>query len=254
MLKFVKKLLFKLMPIEAYLRLVSSLYIKLISAGFLKKQYPEIHYLRTLIKPGFNCIDIGANLGYYSVFMSRWATPAGKVIAVEPMPLFGKIWQGNMLMNRCTNITLVPNALGSENKTVRMTTPVIDGVLRHGLTKVSDTNKDSDTTAQSIDVQMITPTQAFATLQKIDFIKIDVEGYEQYIIKEMLPLINTHKPIVQAELSGDENRTNVLAMLHELKYELYILANDALAPIPYADATNYDCDFYFKHPYGIGYN
>lgn len=254
MLVFLKKILFKLLPIEAYLRLVSSLYIKLISADFLQKQYPEIHYLRTLIKPGFNCIDIGANLGYYSVFMSKWATPAGKVIAVEPMPLFGKIWQGNILMNRCTNITLVPNALGAENKIVRMTTPVIDGVLRHGLTKVSDTNKDSNTTAQSIDVQMITPTEAFAAMTKIDFIKIDVEGYEQYIIKEMFSLLNTHKPIVQAELSGTENRANVLALFTELKYEIYVLQHQQLVAINYSDATNYDCDFYFKHPYGIAYN
>ncbi len=254
MLTFIKQLLFKLLPIEAYLRLVSSLYIKLISAGFLQKQYPEIHYLRTLVKPGFNCIDIGANLGYYSVFMSKWATQSGKVIAVEPMPLFGKIWQGNILMNRCTNITLVPNALGDERKTVRMTTPVVDGVLRHGLTKVSDTNTDSAITAQSIDVQMITPTEAFATMTKIDFVKIDVEGYEQYIIKEMLPLLNTHKPIVQAELSGTENRANVLAMFTELRYEIHILKAQQLVAINYADATNYDCDFYFKHPYGIAYN
>ncbi|MDD4848859.1 MAG: FkbM family methyltransferase, partial [Bacteroidales bacterium] len=78
---------YKLLGLKKYLRLVSKVYIKQIEKGRMKEQYPEIHFLKTIINQGATCIDIGANLGYYSYFLSKYVGKAGKVYAVEPISL-----------------------------------------------------------------------------------------------------------------------------------------------------------------------
>ncbi|MDD4149846.1 MAG: hypothetical protein PHE33_07440, partial [Bacteroidales bacterium] len=62
-MKIFRVILYKIFGLKVYLKIVSKLYIKYISCGFGKDKYPELHYLNSIIKPGFVCIDIGANLG-----------------------------------------------------------------------------------------------------------------------------------------------------------------------------------------------
>ena len=90
--KKLRSLLLQTLGTESYLGLVSSTYIRLIQAGFLKSKYPELFYLKELIMPGFVCVDIGANVGYYSVFLSQYAGKMGAVHAIEPVPIFGNVF------------------------------------------------------------------------------------------------------------------------------------------------------------------
>src|SRR5437773_815579 len=93
---FLRKFLLALLGKKGYYIIISRIYISLTSSGFLKKKYPELFYLNKIIKPGFVCIDIGANMGYYSTFMSRLAGKDGKVFSVEPVPLFADILKLNL--------------------------------------------------------------------------------------------------------------------------------------------------------------
>ena len=113
--KAIRKLLVNLLGFEGYIRLISSIYLKLVGAGLLAKKYPELFYLKKIIKPGFYCLDIGANLGYYSTFLSKLAGPSGKVLAVEPVPVFQEIWRDNVKASGVQNLELLPYALGGEN-------------------------------------------------------------------------------------------------------------------------------------------
>ena len=94
--KKLRAFLLKALGYEKYLALISDVYIRLIKSGFLAKKYPELFYLKQIIKPGFVCIDIGANVGYYSSFLSNHVTSTGKVIAVEPVPLFANVFELNL--------------------------------------------------------------------------------------------------------------------------------------------------------------
>ena len=140
-MKLVRKILVKILGFKGYLRLISRVYITMIRKGMKKDQYPEIHHLRNVLKPGMCVVDIGANLAYYSSVMSDMVGENGKVIAIEPIPLFAEVFKRNT-KNR-NNIQLFVVALGSENKTVTMGIPVVNGLIRHGLSQIIDEHIES---------------------------------------------------------------------------------------------------------------
>ena len=246
-MKAIRKLLVKVLGFEGYIRLVSKIYLQVVSAGLLAKNYPELFFLKKIIKPGFYCLDIGANLGYYSTFLSKLAGPQGKVLAVEPVPMFQKIWCDNVKASGIPNLELLPYALGGENTRIQMGTPERDGLLHHGMTKV--TTSADEKYARTYDVEMKVPDELFRNLNRLDFVKCDVEGFEYPVFSHLQATLQKFKPIIQTELNGTQNREKVISLLQNLGYQLYILSPNQTLTL-YADArdlTNHAGDFYFKH-------
>lgn len=245
-MKLLRKTLIRLLGFDNYLRLVSKAYLGLVRSGMLQKQYPELFFLRRIIRPGAWCLDIGANLGYYSTFLSQLAGPKGKVFAVEPIPLFQDIWRQNVKQSGVDNLVLYPYALGSENGTIRMGTPERDGLLRHGMTKVMASAEE--TYGRTYEVPMRIPDELFADLPKLDFIKCDVEGFESQVFASLQGTIRRFKPLIQTELNGVENRLQVTRLLHSLGYGAFVLTNgETLRKIEEAQLSEVEsADFYFK--------
>jgi FkbM family methyltransferase len=242
--KLLRATLLQTLGHERYLALVSDVYIRLIRNGFLKKKYPELFHLKELVKPGFVCVDIGANVGYYSVFLSKYAGKDGLVHAVEPVDLFARIFTKNIASFGIGNVTLHHTALGGENKMIRMGTPVIDGVFRHGLTKVIDGRDDAD--MRTYEVKMQVPDQLFSGLARFDFLKCDVEGYEVFIMPHFMKTIGRFKPLIQMEISSKENREQIFDLFLPLGYKVCRLLNGRLAALDKDEAMNYEAgDFYF---------
>ena len=230
---------------ENYLSLVSSTYIRLIANGRLKKKYPELFFLEKLIQPGFTCVDIGANVGYYSVFLSKYAGKTGHVYSVEPVPMFANVFLKNTKSFALNNITLYQVALGAEQKEITLETPVLDGVFRHGLTKVVD--QASNTGGLSYKAQMLVADNLFKDLARLDFLKCDVEGYEVYLFPQMKDTIQKFKPLIQIEISEEENRRKMLDLFQSWNYSPYRLKDEQLVKLTSNEALSYDeGDFYFK--------
>jgi FkbM family methyltransferase len=243
--KKLRSLLQQTLGTESYLGLISSTYIQLIKAGFLKEKYPELFYLKELIQPGYVCVDIGANVGYYSVFLSKYAGASGMVHAIEPVPIFGNIFLRNVKKFAGNNIRLYRCALGSERKEVSLGTPVIDGVFRHGLTKIIEGNPTES--AETYKAQMEVADELFATIPKIDFLKCDVEGYEIILFPQMISTLKRCKPIIQMEISSVENREKIISLLAPLSYRIYKLNQNQLIEMTKEEALYFERgDFYFK--------
>ncbi|GAB2527233.1 FkbM family methyltransferase [Rufibacter soli] len=245
-MKLLRKLLVKTLGFESYLRLVSRMYIIMIGSGRGRDKYPELFFLRKIIRPGSTCLDIGANLGYYSTFLSKLAGPTGKVLAVEPVPLFGRIWKDNVRASGVDNLTLLPYALGGENTTIEMGTPVRDGLVHHGMTKIASSAQEQY--AQTYQVEMRVPDELFADLDRLDFIKCDVEGYEHQVFAHLQETIKKFKPLIQTELNGTDNRKAVIEILTGLGYGVYTLSpKQTLTPCSPFEVYQYQGgDFYFK--------
>lgn len=247
MMKQLRKLLVRTLGFERYIRLVSRVYLRLVGSGWGRQQYPELFFLEKLVRPGFVCLDIGANLGYYSVALSKLVGAQGQVLAVEPIPDFQAIWKDNVRLSGFANLTLLPYALGGENSTVQMGTPERNGLLHHGMTKVAASNPHEHY-ARTYEVPMRVPDELFAHLPRLDFVKCDVEGFEYEVFRHMQETLRRFRPLIQTELNGLENRRAVAGLLAELGYKPFVLS-ERLELVPCSPAqleSAVTADFYFQ--------
>ncbi len=248
-MKTIRKILVKLVGIKTYLSWVSKIYITLINFGFSKSKYAELYFTQKIVNEGDTVLDIGANLSYYSYFLAKKIGNSGRLLAVEPIPLFAQVWENNMAKYKTENITLFNCALGDEEKkAVDMSIPIVDGVVRHGLTKI-DGQKNEKVHEKLLEfkVPMHIGDQLLAkeNLTQLNYLKCDVEGYEQFVMPSLKNTLSKFKPLIQIELNGKANRENVVKFLLPLNYSIYILVTDSLKQIQQSEIHDYNQDFYF---------
>lgn len=249
LMKTIRKILVKVVGIKTYLSWVSKIYITLINFGFSKSKYSELYFTQKIVKEGDTVLDIGANLSYYSYFLAKKIGNSGMLMAVEPIPLFAEVWKKNMSKYKTENIKLFNCALGNEEKNeVNMSIPIVNGVVRHGLTKV-DGQKNAKAHEKLLEfkVPMHIGDNLLLNekLTQLNYLKCDVEGYEQFVMPSLKNTISKFKPLIQIELNGKENRENVVGFLLPLNYSIYILANNRLKQINPSEIHDYNQDFYF---------
>ena len=197
----IHKILYRTLPLEGYLRVVSRMFFlwQRLGIGRYAPATEYVYHLPQLVRPGDTAIDIGANLGYYARTISRLAGPAGCVYAVEPVAPIRKVLSRNL--RRCANAEIVPYALGTENKPITMANDSAreTGYFGTGQNFVNDGG------------------QLFGKLERLDFVKCDIEGYEVVVMNEMRPLLEKFRPAVLIE-TGGANRPQIVALFTELGY------------------------------------
>ena len=225
-----KQLLYKLLGVRNYLIVVSRLFFISYNLGWLKKNKTfDCHYfIQKLVLKGDHVIDIGANLGYYSKVFAQLVGPTGKVFSVEPVTLFRKILAINT--SGYKNTTIIPYALGTEDdKPITMGIPKSNKYLRHGLTRVLDNHED-EPLEFTFSEKMFTPATLFGKLERCDYIKCDVEGYEIHIIPHLGFLLSKHKPVIQIEIEP-VNRKTIIEYLAKYTYSAFYLQGEQLFPV-----------------------
>ncbi|MDR1610837.1 MAG: FkbM family methyltransferase [Candidatus Symbiothrix sp.] len=228
----IKRFIYRSLGQYNYLRLLQRGYFLAYHAGWLKrnKMYALHYFVKNLIKKGDVVVDIGANLGYYSILFAKWTGPAGKVYSVEPIRIYNKIFQEKA--RKYPNIQLYPYALGLEEKRVELVSSPHVGYLSTGLPHVYNSEKDGKIENQEFrfEAQMKIPSVLFNDLERIDYIKCDIEGFEYIVLSDMKEIIRRCKPIVQVEV-WPENEERILALFEELKYTPFKVLNNQLVAI-----------------------
>jgi FkbM family methyltransferase len=226
---FIKKALYRVLGVRNYLLVVSRLFFIAYYSGLLKKDKTfNCHYfIRKLIRKGDHVIDIGANLGYYSRLFARLVGSGGRVYCVEPVSLFRKVLKINT--SGFKNTTIIPYAIGiGDNKSIQMGIPKSNKYLRHGLTRVLETD-EKELFEFTFTEKMYTPASLFGNLARCDYIKCDVEGYEIYIVPQLKFLLKPFQPIIQIEIEP-VNWKLINNFLLSLSYSAFYLQDDFLFP------------------------
>ncbi len=239
----IKQILYKLLGVKNYLIVISRMFFISYSLGLLKKNRSfDCHYfINKLIRKRDVVIDIGANLGYYSRLFAKLVGSKGKVISVEPVSLFRQILTINT--SGFKNATIIPYALGTEdNKSIVMGIPKSNKYLRHGLTRVLDKNEDQ-VFEYKFTEKMFTPATLFAGLDRCDYIKCDVEGYEIHIIPQLEFLLKPFQPIIQIEIETI-NRKPISDFLASLSYSAFYLKDEHLLAVG-ENSDQIDSDLFF---------
>ena len=220
--KLFHRLLYRLLSLEGYLRVVSRLFFltRALGIGRRGRSVEYNDHLPNLVSRGATAIDIGANLGYYTRPLADIVGAEGRVYAVEPVPVIFDVLKRNVAGRE--NVTLLNYALGEDERTIEMANDSVAaaGYFGTGRNFVSDGELSGE--AIRFTAQMRRGSRLFAEVGKIDFIKCDIEGYERVVIPELKPLIERHHPTVLIETDGD-TRHEIIKMFSDMGYRAYML-------------------------------
>jgi len=137
--------------------------------------------LRKFLKPGMSFIDVGANVGFYTVIAGHLVGNEGKVIAFEPQRDLVKLLRSNIEINRLTNVSIEAVALG-----VRRSEDFLYQVSKSNDGQATlQLNDDEQVIGQPIPVHVNTLDRALADkrIEEVHGIKIDVEGAEVMVLE-----------------------------------------------------------------------
>ncbi len=165
--------------------------------GKLTYQYKKIKAALEHVKDCRNAVDIGAHVGFWSMHLVKHFQ---HVDAFEPIPLHAKLFK----MNVQGNYTLHQVALGEKRGTVEIQVPEemtgcshIASVGMHpGLVQVA--HPDREKVWRNIPIHCLDEF----VLTDVDFIKIDVEGFERAVVQGAEQTIRTCKPVMVVEQKG----------------------------------------------------
>lgn len=166
---------------------------------------PTIKFLEEYIKKGHVIIDIGANVGYHTLIFSKLTGENGFVYAFEPEPLNYKTLKKNVDLNNLDNVRCVNKAISEKQETLDFFVSNSFNKGTHSL--VYNPIQHSQ---ESIKIDAI-PLSHFILendLNKIDFIKIDVEGAEYEVIKGMETSLIEYKPTLLVEINNEAQETH----------------------------------------------
>lgn len=220
--KLFHRILYRLLSLENYLRVVSRMFFlyRALGLGRGGRALEYVYHLPQLVKQGDKVIDIGANLGYYTCPLADLVGEEGRVYAVEPVPVIFSVLKRNVGKRR--NVELLNYALGEECRTIEMANDSVAsaGYFGTGRNFVSEGELSKD--AVRFTAQMQRGSELFGAMEQIDFIKCDIEGYERVVLPELRPLIEKFHPTVLVETDG-ESRQQMIKMFTELGYSAYML-------------------------------
>jgi FkbM family methyltransferase len=150
--------------------------------------------VRNRVKAGMHVLDIGANIGYYTMLSASLVGPHGSVMAFDPNPTNAKLIEASRRANSYNNVCIVQAAAGRGVGLLVLNTSYSNGTTA----KVSD---DLRTLLNSVTVPSLRIDDLIAKEQRIDFVKIDVEGAEYNALLGATDMIKRCHPIIASEFS-----------------------------------------------------
>lgn len=156
--------------------------------------------------------DVGAHVGEYTVRMSKYYK---QVIAIEPNPEALEVLRENLKINNITNVIIIPKACGDCKTTLIL-------YDRGGSSTFLNNYKTDKYYIVEVD-------KLDHLVEKVDVIKIDVEGYEEKVIRGAMRLIKYCKPIIvieHHEFRGYEECKGMKERIQKLLSDYYCLCLD----------------------------
>lgn len=151
------------------------------------------------IKNGDRVIDVGANIGIFAAMLSRLAGPEGKVFCFEPSKRTFEKLKTVKALNRLDNLELFNLGCGASSGEEVM----YMASRSSGDSTLVPENRDKSG-LRSEKIKLVTLDGFFAGRQeRIDFIKIDTEGFDFEVLKGASGIIDAFKPAIYIELSRD---------------------------------------------------
>ena len=178
--------------------------------------------IKAQLEPGFTFVDIGANVGVMSFTAAAKVGPLGKVIAFEPNVQNASLFKRGMIVNQLENVRLFTFGLSD---------------LPHMVTLTNSSNSKVTGEATALQdhevIQAIRGDELLLSEQRIDLIKIDVEGFEFRVLQGISGAIEKFKPKILCEF-------NPLCLKSQGRIDAASVAHHLFSLAPYGDLVEQD--------------
>jgi FkbM family methyltransferase len=155
-----------------------------------------------------NIFDVGANYGFLSMVWGRaLENREGKIYSFEPSPTVSNVTQKSFLHNKFKNIKLFKKAIGNINGHV----DIYDGKASSNMLEFDDSKKIR------VEITSLDQFIIIEKVEKVDLIKIDVDGFEYEILQGAKKIIQKYKPILIVETNND---SRILDFVRSIGYTI----------------------------------
>jgi FkbM family methyltransferase len=179
-------------------------------ACWLGRYEPERQIeLTRLVRPGDVVLDIGANVGFYTLLAAKLAGPSGRVFAFEPLADNVAMLRRHLEVNRVATVEVVEAAVAAASGTRRFTTG-----------EYHATGQLTETGGQAVQVVSLDELHASGRLPRVDVMKVDVEGAELEVLQGAARVIEEFRPVVIMELHNPEMDRECPAFLRARGYHI----------------------------------
>jgi FkbM family methyltransferase len=170
--------------------------------------------LRRHVRAGATVFDVGANVGFFTLFAALLTGPAGRVESFEPSPVSAEAIRANARMNGYSHVRVHEVAVGAAGGAGHLL-----HVDEHSWSHLEDRGWHSRT-KEVLDVPVIALDEEIAAgrLPRPDVVKIDVEGSEVAVLEGLRQTLRSARPVVICELHVTNREVD--ALLREAGYEV----------------------------------
>jgi FkbM family methyltransferase len=175
----------------------------------------ELEFCRSVLKSGESAIDVGANIGLFTLTLAQLVGKTGRVIAIEPSPVNFSRLVHNIQANSRDNVVAIQIALGGINGVATM---AIDVDPAFGCAVLASGVDSADGKAVSVAMRMLDEVWIEKDAPLISLIKIDVEGGESQVLAGAMKMIRQCKPIILIEATSVAQLQDIEARLSPIGY------------------------------------
>ncbi|WP_192248448.1 FkbM family methyltransferase [Mesorhizobium caraganae] len=198
---------------------------------------PERQWCCDHIRPGMTVVDCGAHHGMMTLIFANQVGPAGRVIAYEALPANADVIRANVILNGLKNVIVRPVGVGSRSDELGYNS-------NHGNIIVDMSPGDA--------VKIVALDNDLPAETRVDFLKIDVEGFELEALRGMRNVL-AMRPIVDLEIHNfiSPDRRATLAELAKFfdRYKFTVLGNIWDKPLDVGMAFNVAYLAQFENPH-----
>jgi FkbM family methyltransferase len=172
-----------------------------------------VNGLRSVVSPGDSVIDVGANIGFFTLRFGQWITQGAKVFALEPEPVnFSRLKRNISRAKLDDRVEALCVAVSeSSGEVLLVVDPVHPGNHKLGETGIP---------VQSISIDALLAQNDWP---RVALIKIDVQGAERRVIAGATETLRRFHPALFVELDRDSNADDLLQQIIDLGYSPYVL-------------------------------
>jgi len=228
----------------------------------LKEPYIPEEIIEKFSRPGNTVMDIGANIGEWTLRMANTVGSEGCVYSFEPIPLINESLSKTIRINNLSQVTLCQLALGNQSGDLEFTIPIdfndraIHGESRLGTEEGNWNIYTEVKSTKNIKVKTSTLDE-FASeysIDKLDFVKIDVEGKEVDILEGGKKTFSHFTPalILEVGCEEDDDRKRIAELLRSWGYGIVgIIVAHGIVEVSWEQHANLDKPFIKKYPSNV---